>query len=894
MSAFHLTKFTKTGGPLTKQISLTREGKVHSDGSACVMSRGFAERVKILGVQELAELISNLESNQAIALGVLRSDLPAMVELTTKRELDELNGTAAPDIIARTASHIAYVPGQPAFALLDFDTKGMPATVEKRLEELGGFSRALHSVLPELAGAARLYRRSTSAGLWRTDTGEQILGSNGVHLYMAVADGDDTERFLAVLHARCWLTGLGWLMVGKTGQLLERSIVDRMVGAPERLVFEGAPVLLNPLAQDGESRRPAIKNGDILDTIAACPALSIVEQSKLKQLRAAEAHRLSSESAKARHAFVQQQAARIAIRIGIPHHQAARIVERQCNGVLLPDVVLPFDDPDLAGTTVADILADPGRYEGATLADPLEGVDYGRCKARVMRRADGAPWIHSFAHGRTVYELRYDAAAIAATVAAKPADQAGDVFVRTVLRADLDPDEAESLRNLAAERAGVSKRALSTKLRHARQEQCSRDEEDAQQQRLALRRDRRPQVPAPLSDAPWIPQMQLLNEVLGSSGAPEPPMRDIDGAMTAVRVRGVGALHVLTAIGANGEETEETHLPAPEQPLLTRLGEAEVAEIIEQHIEYVDRTGRPVHLALPFVRQFLVRSDNVLPTVTAVATLPVVLPDGTVLSGSGLDRKYGVVFRVPSELQRLLPDQASCTELAVAEAMRFLTDEWLCDVAADYSGKCVLIAGAATILERLVVPERPAFFVTAGHRGGGKTTAINMLSMAVFGRRAAAAGWSSSEEERRKALFSYLGEGMPMLVWDNIPRGALISCPSIEKSLTAEAYCDRVLGESATRTVPACVAMFFTGNNIAPRGDMASRSLIVRLSVDRLDPENREFQHADPLAWTESLSGRSAACAVHRNSGQSAAAAAEVSGAGDALQGLVALGRFGS
>jgi hypothetical protein len=31
---------------------------------------------------------------------------------------------------------------------------------------------------------------------------------------------------------------------------------------------------------------------------------------------------------------------------------------------------------------------------------------------------------------------------------------------------------------------------------------------------------------------------------------------------------------------------------------------------------------------------------------------------------------------------------------------------------------------------------------------------------------------------------------------------------------------------------------------------MASRSLVVRLSVDRPDPENRKFTHADPIAWT--------------------------------------------
>jgi hypothetical protein len=44
---------------------------------------------------------------------------------------------------------------------------------------------------------------------------------------------------------------------------------------------------------------------------------------------------------------------------------------------------------------------------------------------------------------------------------------------------------------------------------------------------------------------------------------------------------------------------------------------------------------------------------------------------------------------------------------------------------------------------------------------------------------------------------------------------------------------------------------FFTGNNIAPRGDLGSRCLHIRLEADRIDPENRSFDHPDPIAWTE-------------------------------------------
>jgi hypothetical protein len=126
-----------------------------------------------------------------------------------------------------------------------------------------------------------------------------------------------------------------------------------------------------------------------------------------------------------------------------------------------------------------------------------------------------------------------------------------------------------------------------------------------------------------------------------------------------------------------------------------------------------------------------------------------------------------------------------------------------------------------------------------------------MITLAALGRRAAAAGWSDNAEERKKGLFSYLRQGVACLAWDNIARGSAISCPHIEAALTAAETSDRVLGVSRVETVPSTTVQIFTGNSISPRGDMASRSLMLALHIDRPDPENRTFAHADPLAWTQ-------------------------------------------
>jgi hypothetical protein len=124
--------------------------------------------------------------------------------------------------------------------------------------------------------------------LIRTDTGERLAGSGGLHVLVAVQDGTDIRRFLQDLHARCWLAGLGWMMVSKSGSLLDRSIIDRMVYGPERLVFEGPPILEGPLKQDKNSRRPVAVEGELLDTAATCLPLTLVEKSQVEDLKSRE------------------------------------------------------------------------------------------------------------------------------------------------------------------------------------------------------------------------------------------------------------------------------------------------------------------------------------------------------------------------------------------------------------------------------------------------------------------------------------------------------------------------------------------------------------------------------------------------------------------------------
>ena len=281
----------------------------------------------------------------------------------------------------------------------------------------------------------------------------------------------------------------------------------------------------------------------------------------------------------------------------------------------------------------------------------------------------------------------------------------------------------------------------------------------------------------------------------------------------------------------------------------------EATLLIERHIEFFsenqDGAKRAVRLGSVFVSTYKGLHHSKLPVVVAVSTSPFVSPvSGAPIAGVGLDRDARIFYEIEPALLECVPDPATITDQQAIDAYNFLANEWLVDVTTNADGKAVAISAALTMIQRIALDQRPAFFIVAGQRGGGKTTLASMVTTAALGRPPAAAAWASNEDERRKALLSHLRVGAASIVWDNIPRGAFIKCPHLERALTSAEYTDRLLGVSEQLTVPSLTVMLFTGNNIAPAGDMASRSLKCSIDVTRPDPENRSFTHPDPLAWT--------------------------------------------
>ena len=839
-----LSELRKLRGVISKKITI-ENGRPKSDGSGCQLTVGKARRNLMNGSHPavaFADYLDGMDSKTALTLGRMCPAVATECRVASKRRMPDYNDDDTPTI-TRSLDNFSFAPG-PGWALIDHDTKGMPPAVAAKLVELGGPDGALRHLIAGYYDAAHVSRASTSSGLFHTETGEQFLGSGGRHDYVLLAEQRDTPRFLQASHKRAWLKGLGWLLIGTAGQLLERSIVDVSVGSPERLVFEGAPVVVAPLAQDQSKRRARPSQAAVpLDSRKAVPDLTQTEEAEYRRLIIAERARLRPEAKAEQQRWVVREGAKL----GPGGEQIVKtaLAKRTLSGAW----ALHFDDEDLGTATVDDVMANLAQYDGETLADPIDGPGYGTGKAKVFVNNDGAVVINSFAHGGRPFRLLHSAASARAALE-RAGSNASKMYVQVLLAAELSATEEDQLITLVHNLTSIGKRPLKADLTRAKGQAARQRAEDR-----ADATDRRVPMRAPLPDEERYPVVTAIEALLA---AETPPVifQNALGGVVQITERRSGLLHMLTSETAAGGVHAEMFAPPPSSPLITPYTIESAREVLERRIRFLQDDGdappRAVTLHDGFIRSLLTpRRSSTLPLLLAISDVPVVAPNGKAIVASGYHSESGIYFTCSEEEARaLIPDDTD--EEAVRKAYLFLAQELFADVslADPPSGIAALTALLLTGISHPVLPEKPVFPITAPQRGAGKTTVVNMIVRTLTRRSAAAVSWSGNEEERRKAFFAVAREGHGLMMIDNIPRGTTIRDATLERFATSAEVCDRVLGESRTETVRTPVVAL-TGNALKMGGDSGSRAMTIELVADRPDPENREFQRPDILGWCD-------------------------------------------
>lgn len=230
---------------------------------------------------------------------------------------------------------------------------------------------------------------------------------------------------------------------------------------------------------------------------------------------------------------------------------------------------------------------------------------------------------------------------------------------------------------------------------------------------------------------------------------------------------------------------------------------------------------------------------------SAVATCPVMRPDGSIVSREGYDPVTGVLLRLYGIEFPAIPQNPS-REDALAALEVFC--ELLCEFPFEGSSdRAVAVAAYMLPALRIAMPVCPGIGFDATAPGSGKTTCSRgVAALADGGAEALFAMPGEDEAEAHKVIDSALLSGNRALVFDNLT-GPLRS-ETLCALLTAPKYSFRVLGRSETVLVQNSAVVLLNGNNLALIGDLSHRVLVSRLDPGMERPDRRTFEVTDFVA----------------------------------------------
>ncbi len=386
-----VTRIENAGkAPLTKSFDL-REGMLHKVTSAKLVL-GSAHRMGVACIQEFGDLLASLEPHEALTYGVADNRDSEIVTDAALRN--------KPGAISRTRKYFSFRPA-PSIMLLDHDPApdASPVTAEQ-------LRNSLIEACPELAAAPMAALGSASSFIY--DCERELRGAGGWHLYVVVADGSDIERAGNALYEHCWRAGIysecpGYYKVSKSGQLLDRNLIDASVWQPERLDFAAGALCIEPVVQ----RRPLVQFWN--------PAAPPFDTRRIANLTPEQAEIVSKHRAVAREAvkdertiirakYRSERIAELCAR-GLDDARAGEIIDQALDHkALLGDFELTISSGERI--TVAEVLANKTKFHSTRFADPME-PEYGNDGriAYANLYGGGRPYIYSHAHGGRRFEL---------------------------------------------------------------------------------------------------------------------------------------------------------------------------------------------------------------------------------------------------------------------------------------------------------------------------------------------------------------------------------------------------------------------------------------------------------------------------------------------------------
>lgn len=317
-----------------------------------------------------------------------------------------------------------------------------------------------------------------------------------------------------------------------------------------------------------------------------------------------------------------------------------------------------------------------------------------------------------------------------------------------------------------------------------------------------------------------------------------------NGVLPDVYVVGGQLVHLSRVSGPGDTPTNGGGLPVRAEPLTASV----LAWLLAHHTfthrvkknkdteEYEEVEASPTKAVLSAVLSSRYWPD--VRPLTGVVSSPVLRPDGTLLQTAGYDPTTGLYY-APTTPIPLIPTTPTTQE--VSDALDFVVNRLLCDfpfvAPADRANHIGLLI--APILRPFLDCLTPFGLISATTQSSGKTLLAEIIAHPYGGKNLV---WRKNDDnELEKAITSALHSPAPVMLWDNITEGTVVSSAVLAGLLTNPQWSARMLGSSGAGFTTANDRLWLaTGNNIRLGGDMATRTVLIRLDPNDPHPDQRD------------------------------------------------------
>lgn len=159
--------------------------------------------------------------------------------------------------------------------------------------------------------------------------------------------------------------------------------------------------------------------------------------------------------------------------------------------------------------------------------------------------------------------------------------------------------------------------------------------------------------------------------------------------------------------------------------------------------------------------------------------------------------------------------------------------------------RSVFLSDVLTAIARPTLPKSPVILYNATMAGSGKTLMASVANLIAYGHATTHPWPGINEEELKKVFTSVLIAGDPVVVFDNLPNGAMIKSAALSQFATSDDYADRKLGVSERVKFRNRTRVVLTGNNITLASDNARRTLVcdLQLEVESIKDRVIDFEY---------------------------------------------------